>query len=57
LEIGLIILPNYDILGSGNYLWRGVAPKRNIFVDIKFADQTIKKPKYFFTQPQILIEK
>jgi hypothetical protein len=34
-----------DRLGSGHYLWRGVAPKRNVFRGNNFADPTIKKSK------------
>jgi hypothetical protein len=30
-------------LGSGYYLWRGVAPKRNVLLGKIFADPTIMK--------------
>jgi hypothetical protein len=32
-------------LGTGHYLWRGVAPKRNVLLGTNFADPTIKKSK------------
>jgi hypothetical protein len=34
-------------LGTGHYLWRGVAPKRNVFSGKNFADPTIIKSKIF----------
>ena len=40
-------MENY-ILGAGRYFWRGVAPKRRVFLRKKFADPTIKKTKKFF---------
>jgi hypothetical protein len=33
------------LLGTGHYLWWGVAPKRNVFRGKNFADPTIKKTK------------
>ena len=30
-------------LGTGHYIWWGVAPKRNVFRGKNFADPTIKK--------------
>jgi hypothetical protein len=33
------------MLGTGHYLWWGVAPKRNVFRGNNFADPTIKKTK------------
>ena len=44
-------------LGTVHYLWRGVAPKRNVFRGKNFADPTIKKVKNLITQPQISIKK
>jgi hypothetical protein len=44
-------------LGTDHYLWRGVAPKRNVFFGKNFADPTIKKVKNLITQPQISIKK
>jgi hypothetical protein len=44
-------------LGTVHYLWRGVAPKRNVFRGKNFADPTIKKVKNLVTQPQISIKK
>jgi hypothetical protein len=35
----------------------GMAPKRNVFLGKNFADPTIKKSEFFFTQPQISITK
>ena len=46
-----------DTLGTVHYLWRGVAPKRNVFRGKNFADPTIKKVKNLITQPQISIKK
>jgi hypothetical protein len=34
-----------------------MAPKRNVFLGKNFADPTIKKSEFFFTQPQISITK
>jgi hypothetical protein len=36
---------NFIVLGTGHYLWWGVAPKRNVFRGKNFADPTIKKAK------------
>jgi hypothetical protein len=44
-------------LGTVHYLWRGVAPKRNVFRGKNFADPTIRKVKNLITQPQISIKK
>jgi hypothetical protein len=33
------------VSGSGHYLWRRVAPKKNIFLGKHFADPTIKTSK------------
>jgi hypothetical protein len=44
-------------LGTVHYLWRGVAPKRNVFRSKNLADPTIKKVKNLITQPQISIKK
>jgi hypothetical protein len=30
--------------GTGHHSWRGVAPKRNVFLGKNFGDPTIKKP-------------
>jgi hypothetical protein len=46
-----------ELLGTGHYLWRGVAPKRNVFLGRNFSDPTIKKSKHLITQPQISIKK
>jgi hypothetical protein len=35
------------VSGRGHYLWRGVAPKKNIFLGKTFADPTIKTSKTF----------
>jgi hypothetical protein len=46
-------------LGTSLYLWRRGrrgAPNRNVFLGKNFADPTIKKSKFFFTQPQISIK-
>jgi hypothetical protein len=43
-------------IGSGQYLWWGVALKRNVFLGKKVADPSIKKSKNFFTQPQISLK-
>ena len=48
---------NSGSLGTVHYLWRGVAPKRNVFRGKNFADPTIKKVENLITQPQILILK
>jgi hypothetical protein len=45
------------MLGTVHYLWRGMAPKRNVFRGKIFADPTIKKVKNLITQPQISIKK
>jgi hypothetical protein len=44
-------------LGTVHYLWRGVAPKRNVFRGKNFADPTNKRVKNLITQPQISIKK
>jgi hypothetical protein len=46
-----------DNLKSGHYLWRGVAPRRNVFRGKNFADPTIEKSKHLITQPRISIKK
>jgi hypothetical protein len=51
-EVDLVFL-----LRTVHYLWRGVAPKRNVFRGKNFADPTIKKVKNLITQPQISIKK
>ena len=43
-------------LGTGRYLWRGVAPKMFFLVKILLI-QLLKKSEFFFTQSHISIKK
>jgi hypothetical protein len=53
----LITIPNHpNLLGTGHYLWWGVAPKRNVFLGKNSADPTIKEVKNLITQPQVSIK-
>jgi hypothetical protein len=53
-----VISPSYNLcminnLGTGHYLWRGVAPKRNVFRGKNFADLTIRKSKIDYSTSTI----